>query len=90
MAHLDPTRGEMMERLAKTFAGSLDDTYGGDFDIEAAIYWFANDYHSGQTSNLYSALSMSNYKPGLMETGIEYLGDLAGEMYQFLVENYTK
>jgi len=55
----DPTREEMLTALS-----------GADeFDIEAAIYWFANDWHGGQFSNLYSALSTSPYRPGLSESG---------------------
>ena len=55
----DPTRDEMLTALA-----------GADeFDIEAAIYWFANDWHGGQWSNLCSALSTSPYRPALSESG---------------------
>lgn len=35
-----------------------------DFDREEAIYWFANDWHSGQASNLYAALCASEFSPG--------------------------
>lgn len=39
-----------------------------EFDIEGAIYWYASNYHSGQDSELYSALSMSDYTPGRNES----------------------
>ena len=55
----DPTRDEMLTALAQSGAD--------EFDIEAAIYWFSTDWHGGQWSNLYSALSTSPYKPGLSE-----------------------
>ena len=55
----DPTRDEMLTALAQSGAD--------EFDIEAAIYWFASDWHGGQWSNLYSVLSTSPYKPGLSE-----------------------
>lgn len=37
----DPTRDEMLEFLK--FAAHQYD----EFNIEAAIYWFASDYHGG-------------------------------------------
>lgn len=36
-------------------------------DAAAGLYWYANDYHEGQSSVLYSILSTSPYKPGRME-----------------------
>ena len=62
----DPTKQEMINFLVKIADGE-DST----FDIEEAIYWFASDYHSGQWSNLYSALSTSPYSPGPCCTGPE-------------------
>ena len=72
----DPTRDEMLTALA-----------GADeFDIEAAIYWFANDWHGGQWSNLYSALSTSPYRPGLSESGCP---DEALDSYDTLMSNFV-
>ncbi len=63
MTHQDPTREEILSYLAN---------YEGDeFDKEEAIYWFANDWHGGQWSNLYSVLSTSEYRPGPMTNGPE-------------------
>jgi hypothetical protein len=59
----DPTKKEIHDAV-----NHLD---FDDFDFEAACYWFANFYHGGQSTNLYSVLSMSEYKPGMMETGPE-------------------
>jgi len=56
----DPTYREMKDLLGKSVHLYEYDT----FDIEEAIYWFANDWHDGQLSNLYSALSTSKFKPG--------------------------
>lgn len=57
---LDPTRDEMLAFLETIpFAEEF-----GEFDREEAVYWFANDYHGGQSSNLYSALSTSPFNPG--------------------------
>jgi hypothetical protein len=49
---------------AMPFANEFD-----EIDREGAIYWFAADYHSGQWSNLYEALSTSPYSPGPIERG---------------------
>ena len=70
----DPTKEEMVDRLAYEHlnVASIDEVSLDDmFDIEAAIYWFSNDYYGGQGSNLYSVLSTSEYKPSPMESSIE-------------------
>lgn len=61
---------EMKNYLKSKFRG-LDDVESEDFNfsMEAAIYWFANDYHSGQTSELYSILSTSQYSPSRLNGG---------------------
>jgi hypothetical protein len=66
----DPTLDEMREYLAG--AGFYESAVNGalpagselDPDAEAALYWFAADYHGGQDSNLYAALCASPFKPG--------------------------
>lgn len=79
----DPTKEEMQEFLKQKY--HTED----DFDVESAIYWFANDYHGGQNSNLYSALSTSEFRPGPMHKGIEdEESELASMMYQDLVNTY--
>lgn len=57
----DPTRDDMVAFLTDQAGGAGS---GLEFDIEEAIYWFANDYHGGQWSDLYAALCASEYKPG--------------------------
>ena len=39
-------------------------------DVARAIYWYAANYHEGQSSPLYEVLSRSPYRPGPMENGI--------------------
>jgi len=79
----DPSKEEMQEFLRTKY--HTED----DFDIESAIYWFANDYHGGQNSNLYSALSTSEFRPSPMSKGIEdEESELASMMYQDLVDKY--
>ena len=73
----DPTIEEMRSLLSDA------DT----FDREGAIYWFAADYHGGQGSNLYSALSRSQYRPGAWERRPR---GLARECYAALVERYCE
>jgi len=83
----DPTYDEMKSVLTKKAKSwGLDET-----DIEVAIYWYASDYHSGQYSNLYSALSKSEYKPGRMETGIDDEGnESAKDLYNVLEDKFGK
>jgi len=60
-----------------------------EFDIAAAIYWFASDYHGGQNSNLYSALSTSDYRPSPMHSSIEDdESETATQMYQELINTF--
>lgn len=61
--HADPTADDMRSYLSANYP-ELD-----EFDIEEAIYWFAYNYHSGQWSNLYSALSTSQYRPSPLANG---------------------
>jgi hypothetical protein len=73
----DPTRDEMLTALA-----------GADeFEVEAAIYWFAADWHGGQSSNLYSALSTSRYRPGTLESCCP---DEALDCYYVLMSSFVK
>jgi hypothetical protein len=60
----DPTAAEMRKFLVSTAEGLEIDQDELNFDVEAAIYWFAYHWHGGQNSNLYSALSTSEYNPG--------------------------
>lgn len=92
MRMIDPTRDEMLYNLNyfyDEFGDSLEPNKI-EFDIEASIYWFSNDYHQGQSSNLYEALSSSPYRPGQLETSESYRSDseIGSEMYENLVNKY--
>jgi len=76
---------EMKDHLKKTFGADVE-----DFDMEAAIYWYANDYHGGQASDLYSILSTSEFKPGPTHHGVKDEGDMAEKMYKNLEKEYGK
>jgi len=81
----DPTKEEMMQFL-QTQSGGDD---GWQDEAEVAIYWFASDYHGGQSSNLYSVLSTSPFSPGRLSNGIESEGDeMARMFYDALVSQY--
>lgn len=83
----DPTKEEMVDFLQNEFQSM--DLGNTDFDIEAAIYWFGNDYHGGQSSNLYSALSTSPFRPGPTHKSIEdEESEIAMLMYNELVNKY--
>lgn len=84
-SNVDPTKEEMVSFLEKTCGADLVDDI---FDIEAAIYWFASDYHGGQSSNLYSVLSTSEFSPGSSSRGVESEGEFATTLYKCLVDEY--
>lgn len=75
----DPTREDMLAAIKEAFS-DVD-----DFDQEAGLYWYANDNHGGQSSNLYSALSVSDYCPGMLERGPR---GAAKQVYQHLAWLY--
>ena len=79
----DPSREEMIEHIRKVYGREAD-----EFDIEEAIYWFATDYHGGQSSNLYSALSTSEYRPGRSSSGPEE-GSMSEMIYSDLVDTFS-
>lgn len=56
----DPTKDEMFNFLR----GMYGNEEGFRDDAEVAMYWFANFFHGGQGSNLYSVLSTSRFHPG--------------------------
>ena len=76
----DPTAEEMREYLVSQYG----DYEENKFDIEAAIYWFASLHHSGQNSDLYSALSNSDYNPGPSESAPVPGGDIK---YTYLLDD---
>lgn len=83
----DPTIEEMRKFLKTKLKVYAPDAT--EDDTEVAIYWYASDYHSGQDSNLYSALSQSEYRPGRIENGIEK-DSVAYDLYQELESKYGK
>ena len=62
LTHTDPTRQEMLAYLAEQFGKDVE-----EIDTEAAIFWFAVNWHSGQWSDLYASTCASPYRPGARE-----------------------
>jgi hypothetical protein len=87
---LNPERGmivsvkqSMVDFLKREYGVSGDEI---DFDVEAAIYWYVNDFHTGQWSELYSILSTSDFKPCILHDSIVDEGEIAVSMYNSLIE----
>jgi hypothetical protein len=59
----DPDRDELIEAIENAGEGATD------FEIEEAIWWFANDWYSSRYSNLYNVLRQSQYHPGPLQNG---------------------
>lgn len=85
-------RTKMKVFLFRKCQGLLDprEKESNEFDMEAAIYWFASDYHEGQDSELYSVLSTSKYKPGRSIKSIDDEAEFVQDFYNILVDEYNK
>lgn len=81
----DPSREEMLQYLSSTPFAHED---GFNDDAEIAMYWYAHDHHSGQSSDLYSVLSTSPYSPGPMRRSVEGEGGAAEMLYGELVHHF--
>jgi len=75
----DPTRDEMLAFLQKTYPDCWHDA----FDREEAIYWFAANWHGGQSTNLYAALCASEFRPSPLSSGPD-MATMAGHLYDAL------
>jgi hypothetical protein len=84
MSSNDPTLEEMREFLDEV----MPEYEACEFDREEAIYWFACEYHAGQWSNMYAALSASQYTPGPVARAPS--GWAAIELYHELIARYAE
>ena len=60
-----------------------------EWNTHVAIYWFANDYHGGQSHPLYEVLCQSGYRPSCLASDIEDEDEVAQSMYEDLVCVYN-
>ncbi len=60
-----------------------------DFDKEEAIYCFASDWHGGQSSNLYSVLCNSPFKPGPVWSYMDPRG-MSQMIYDYLEDTFSQ
>jgi serine/threonine protein phosphatase PrpC len=65
--HEDDAKMIRLRNKAEELSRMTDDDSG----VHAAVYWLLSDYHGGQNSPEYSALSGSPYSPGRLERGPE-------------------
>lgn len=87
MKNFDPDISELREFIANKFSNLLErETLQTDGEI--AIYWFASEYHSGQSSNLYKALCTIDYNPGRMINNVLDENEIVCMIFNFLVEKY--
>lgn len=80
---------EMKGYLRNKWKG-LEDVNSQFFDeqMDIAIHWFSQDYHSGQSSDLYSISSTSPYSPSPLSNGIQSEDETVQMMYDDLVEKF--
>lgn len=82
-------KNKMMEYLKNKFRGLMNvESEDFNFSAEAAIYWFATDYHGGQWSELYSILSSSKYKPSILSNNVTSEPEDVQELYSALEDKY--
>lgn len=82
----DPTHDEMMSYLRAAWPEMELEIL--ETDGEVAIYQFAADYHGGQSSNLYSALSTSVFDPGPV-WAFDSEGSIVQNFYHDLEAEFT-
>lgn len=82
---------DLKNEFIKQFKNSVDEGRELDFSLETALYWYANDYHAGQSDIWYSVLSTSKYRPGRSEKGISDANDeWADNFYTWLEKKFNK
>ncbi len=85
--NFDPTRQEMQSHFENHKYTEKNGFF--EFDREAAMYWFAYDWHGGQSTNLYSVLSTSPYTPGPFMVGHHDEGDIVDILYRELEAEFS-
>jgi len=88
METLTCKRATYLKSIRDQFRGLVEWDDDARFDAERALYWYANDYHSGQWSDLYLVLCNSPYRPGRMESGADP-EDHSGLFYDWLAAEFN-
>ena len=88
MTKVIENKQELINFLKQNYPFDPRETDANNFTVEAAIYWFAYDNHSGQTSELYSILSTSDYQPGMINS-IKDENEETQICYKLLLSEYT-
>ena len=86
---MEELKAEMLAKLREYGEGLYDvDDPCYTFDMEAAIYWYASDWHDGQWSDLYAILSTSEYVPGILTSGADDVSETCAELYEVLEREF--
>jgi len=85
----DTLKRRMLARLEEAFGGLLD-LRESEFDMEAAIYWYASDNYAGQGDALYGILSKSQFRPGPSHRSVKDEGEIATMMYRELKNSFGR
>lgn len=80
----DPYASELLEE-GLAIAGHIG---AGEHHVVEAAWWFASNFHSGQGSNLYRALTALDYRPGATKSGPEK-GSLVEAIYDGLCQEFA-
>ena len=80
----DPYASELLEK-GLAIAGHIG---AGEHHVVEAAWWFASNFHSGQDSNLYRALTALEYRPGAARSGLRK-GSLVEAIYDGLCQEFT-
>jgi len=80
----DPYASELLEE-GLAIAGHIG---AGEHHVVEAAWWFASNFHSGQDSNLYRALTALDYRPGAARSGPRK-GSLVEAIYDGLCQEFT-
>ena len=80
----DPYASELLEE-GLAIAGHIG---AGEHHVAEAAWWFASNFHSGQDSNLYKALTALDYRPGPTRSGPEK-GSATEAVYDALCVEFT-
>ena len=77
---------ELQAHIDERWPLADDDEKCALFDLAEGLYWYCNDYHTGQWSDEYSVLSTLDYSPSPLADGVEE-GSAAHAVYMQLIDS---